>query len=68
MPPPTGFSSFSRECEDLLFQTKFLSVVSSLGHLYIKNFFEIGPTVLALKLHKGKVLGLEGWPPPHRLF
>ena len=38
MPPPTDFSSFSREWEELLFQTKFLAVISSLGHLSIKSF------------------------------
>ena len=34
----TGFSSFSREWEELLFQTKLLAIVSSLGHLSTKNF------------------------------
>ena len=29
---------FSQEWEELLFQTKFLAVVSSLGHLSIKKF------------------------------
>ena len=36
--PKTGFFSFPQEWEELLFQTKLLAVVSSLGHLSIKNF------------------------------
>ena len=39
MPPPTAFSSFSCEWAELLFQTKFLAVASSLGHLSMKTFF-----------------------------
>ena len=38
MLPPIRFSSFSREWEELLFQTKFLAVVSSLGHLSTDNY------------------------------
>ena len=37
-PPPTGFSSFSGEWEELLLETKFLAVASSLGHLSMKKF------------------------------
>ena len=38
--PLTGFSSFSREWEELFWQTKFLAVVgSSLGHVSMKKFF-----------------------------
>ena len=37
-------------------QTKFLAVGLSLGHLSIEKIFQIGPTVLALKLDKGRVL------------
>ena len=44
-------------------QTKFLAVGSSLGHLSMKKIFQIGPTALALKLDKGRVLG-----GPHGLF
>ena len=36
---PLGFSSFSREWKELLFQTKFLAVGSCLRHLFMKNFF-----------------------------
>ena len=49
-PPSTGFSSFSQKWEELLLQTKFLPVISSLGHLSMKK-----------KLDKGRVLG--GQPP-----
>ena len=38
MPPPAGSSSFSLESEELSFQTKFLAVVLSFGHLSIKKF------------------------------
>ena len=38
MPHPKRFSSFSREWGELLFQTKFLAVGTSLGHLSMKNF------------------------------
>ena len=38
--PPTGFSRFSREWEDLSLQTKFLAVGSALGYLSMKNFFK----------------------------
>ena len=58
--PPNRISSFSWEWEELLFQTNFLAVVSFLGHLSMK-IFQIGPTVLALKLDKGRVL--RGWRP-----
>ena len=37
--PPTSFPVFSQEWEELLFQTKFLAVVLSLGHLSIKKVF-----------------------------
>ena len=39
MVPPMvkGFSSFSQEWRELLFQTKILAVGTSLGHLSIKN-------------------------------
>ena len=57
MPPPSPnrFFQFFSEMGRAFLQTKFLPVDSSLGHLSIK-IFQIGPTVLALKLDKGKVL------------
>ena len=56
---PTVFSSFSREWEELFLQTKLLGAGSSLGHLCMKKF-SVGPTELALKLDKGRVLGRGG--------
>ena len=44
-------------------QTKFLPVGSSLGLLSMKKYFQIGPTVLALKLDKGRVRGGGNHPP-----
>ena len=38
MPHPKSFSSFSREWGELLFQTKFLAVGTSLGDLSMKSF------------------------------
>ena len=55
MPPQEFFSSSSREWEELSFQTKFLAIGSSLGHLSMKKF-QIGPIILALRLDKGRVL------------
>ena len=47
--PPTGFSSFSWEWKELLFQTKFLAVVSSLEHLSMKKIsdrtYRLGPKI-----------------------
>ena len=40
MPPPTGFPNFSREWKELLLQTKFLAVGSSLEHLSMKKFLD----------------------------
>ena len=37
MPTLKGFSSFSHEWGELLFQTKFLAVGTSLGHLSMKK-------------------------------
>ena len=45
-PPPTGFSNFSREWEELSSQTKFLAVGSSLVH---EKIVQIGPTILVLQ-------------------
>ena len=36
--PPASFSGFSQEWEELLFETKFFAVASSLGHFSIQNF------------------------------
>ena len=68
MPPQTGFSSFSREWEEFLFQTKFLAVVSSLGHLSIKNFSD-RTNRLGSKIRQREGAG-GGWQPapPHALF
>ena len=66
-PPPTGFSNFSQKWEELFLQTKFLAVGSSLGHLSMKNFFHIGPAILALKLDEGRVLGGGGGNHPPTL-
>ena len=61
MPPPTGFSNFSQECEELLLRTKFLTVGSSLGHLSMKNFsdrtYRLGPKIRQRE-------GAGGWQPP----
>ena len=38
-PSPTGFSSFSQELEELLFQTKFSAAGLFLGNLSMKKFF-----------------------------
>ena len=40
MPPSKGFFSLSGEWGGLLFQTKFLAVGTSLGHLSMKNFLD----------------------------
>ena len=50
--------------EKSFLQAKFLAVGSFLGHLSIKNF-QIGPTILALKLDKLRVMGGNHL---HRLF
>ena len=47
MSPPTVFSSFSQEWEEVFLRTKFLAAGSSLGHLSMKNFsdwtYRLGP-------------------------
>ena len=55
---PRRFYQFFSGIGRAFLQTKVLAVGSSLGHLPIKNF-QIGPTVLALKLDKGRVLGVR---------
>ena len=64
--PSSGFPDFSREQEELLLQTKFLAVGSSLGHLSMKKFSD-------RTCHLGsKIRQKEGcWGVgnhPHRLF
>ena len=59
--PSTGIFKLFLGMERAFWQTTFLAVGSSLGHLSMKKI-QIGPTVLVLKLDKGRVLG--GWQPP----
>ena len=48
---------------------KILAVVSSLGHLSMnEKLFQIGPTVLILKLDKKRMMDAGGWQPPHERF
>ena len=58
-----GFSNFSQKWEELFLQTKFCRLI--LGTSAHEKMFQIGPTILALKLDKGG--GCWGWqpPPPH---
>ena len=44
MPPPTGFSSFSQEWEELSFQTEFLTVGPSFGASVHENLLQTGPS------------------------
>ena len=60
--PPTGFSNFSREWEELSWKLNF-SCSLVLGTSVHEKIFQIGPTVLALKLDKGRVLGWWQLPP-----
>ena len=55
---PTGLSSFSREWEELFCKltANVLAVGSLLGISVHEKKFQIGPTVLALKLDKERVL------------
>ena len=67
----TGFSSFSREWEELLFQTKLLAVVSSyLWDICPPNFFLDRTYCLGSKIRLRECAGGGGgWqPPPHGLF
>ena len=66
---PTSFSRFSQEWEELLFQTKFLAVVSSLGHLFIKKFSD-RTNRLHSKTRQREVCWGSGWSGnhPHGLF
>ena len=58
---PTGFSSCSREWGKLLFQINFLHVGSHFfGASIHEKTFQIGATVLALKLDKWRMLGGGG--------
>ena len=63
-PPPTGFSNFSQKCEELFANSIFTCRLILGTSVHEKNF-QIGPTVLALKLErKGRVLGGGNHPPP----
>ena len=62
MPPLKDFSCFSPDWGELLFQTNFPTVGTSLS---MKKFLR--SDLLALKLDKGRVLGRgrQPAPPPH---
>ena len=60
MPPSNRFFQFFSEIGRAFLQTKFLPVGSFLGHMSIEKKIQIGPTVLALKLDKGRMLGGGG--------
>ena len=66
MPPPTGFSHFSLEWEELFLRTKFLAVGSSLGHLSMEQFLD-QTYRLGSKIRQREGTG-GGNPPPHGLF
>ena len=55
---PTGFPSFSREWEKLIFSCKLI-----LGTSVHEKIFQIGSTVLDLKLDKGRVLRVATYLP-----
>ena len=63
-PPPNRFFQFFSGMERAFLQAKFLAVGSSVH----EKIFQIGPTFLALKLDKGRVLGVATTPPPYGLF
>ena len=54
-PPPTGFSNLSQEWEELSGKLNFTCRLI-LGTSVYEKIFQIGPTVLALKLEKGRVV------------
>ena len=60
---PKAFSSFSREWGELLLETNFLAVDTSLGHLSMKKFpdcrYRVGP-----KIEQKRVPGRVATPPP----
>ena len=56
LPPPQ--INFSSQWGEVLFQTNFVFVGTSLGHLSMKEKFQLGPTVFAQKESVGT-------PPPH---
>ena len=62
-PPQQVFPVFSEMGRDL-FANKIFTCRLILGTSVHGKLFQIGPTVLALKLHKGRVLGGGGWQPP----
>ena len=59
MPPKCFSSSFCRKWGGLLFQTNFVAVGLHWG-ICPQRIFQIGATVLALKLYKGRVVGGDG--------
>ena len=61
--PPTGLSNFSQKWEELFCKLNFFCRLI-LGTSAHEKIFQIGNTILALKLDKGRVLG-GGNPPPH---
>ena len=62
-PLTTGFSKFSQKWEELFLQTNFFRCRLILGRSVHGKIFQIGPTVLALKLDKESVLGGVPTPP-----
>ena len=62
--PPTGFSNFSQKWEELFCKLNFTCRLVFGTSVHEKSF-QIGPTVLALKLDKERVLGGGGgWHTP----
>ena len=67
MPPPnTFFQFFWGMGRAFFFQTKFLDVASSLGHLSMKKNFSDRTNRLCSKLRQKK--GAAGWQPPPWTF
>ena len=65
--PATDFSNFSQEWEEL-FANQIFSSSLILGTSFHKKIVQIGPTVLALKLDEGRVLGGGNHHPPPWTF
>ena len=57
MPSPSRFFQFFSEMGRAFLQTKFFTCAFILETSVHEKHFQIGPTVLALKLDKGRVLG-----------
>ena len=60
---PNRFFQFSQEWEELLFQTNFLAVVSSLGYFPLKNFSD-RTCCLCSKIRQREGAGGGNRPPP----